>query len=260
MSAGAPPPAPAAGIAAVWLRHAAVWSRSWRTSLVGTLGEPLFYFLGLGYGLATLIPEAGGLPYLSFVAPGLMLSSLMYSATVESTYMTFSKMEHQKVYAGMILSPLTFAEIVGGEILWAATKGLMSGAAVLALCLLFGVARPWPGLLCLLVLALGGLTFAALGLIVTSAARGYDSFNYYFTFVVAPMFFFSGIFYPVEKLGEWVARIAWLFPLTHLVRLSRALALGRFEPPLWGDLAWVTVFAAIALFAAVRLMARRFHP
>jgi lipooligosaccharide transport system permease protein len=250
----------APGVAAVWLRHATVWSRSWRTSLVGTIGEPLFYFLGLGYGLGTFIPAAGGVPYLSFVAPGLMLSSLMYSTTIESTYMTFTKMEQQKVYASMILSPLSFDDILGGEILWAATKGVMSGATVLALCLIFGVARPWPGVLCLLVLALGGVIFSALGLIVTSTAKGYDSFNYYFTFVVAPMFFFSGIFFPLERLGEWAVRLTWLFPLTHLVRLSRAAALGRFEPSLWGDLAWLVVFAGLSLCAATRLMTRRFQP
>lgn len=250
----------AAGSAAVWLRHATVWSRTWATSLVGTIGEPLFYFLGLGYGLATLVPSVGGVPYLSYVAPGLMLSSAMHSATVESTYMSFSKMEHQKVYASMILSPLSFADIVGGELLWATTKGVLSGGTVLALCLLFGVARPWPGLLALPVLALGALTFSAMGLVVTSAARGYDSFNYYFTLAVAPMFFFSGIFFPVERLGAWVERLSWVFPLTHLVRLSRAVALGRFEPALWGDLAWAAAFAALALALAARLMARRFHP
>lgn len=254
----APPGLP--GPLLVWLRHAAVWSRTWRTSLVGTVGEPLFYFLGLGYGLATLIPEAGGVPYLHFVAPGLMLSSLMHSATVESTYMTFTKMEHQRIFASMILSPLSFRDILGGEILWAATKGMISGATVLALCLAFGVAEPWPGLAGLLVLAVGGLIFSALGLVVTSAARGYDSFNYYYTLFVAPMFFFSGIFFPVERLGETVARISWLFPLTHLVRLARATASGRFEPALWGDVAWVVLFAAVVLAAASRLMTRRFHP
>ena len=260
MIPGAASGASGAGIAAVWLRHAAVWSRAWRTSLVGTIGEPLFYFLGLGYGLATLIPEAGGVPYLAFVAPGLMVSSLMHSTTIESTYMTFTKMEHQKVFASMILSPLTFGEILGGELLWTATKGVMSGATVLALCLLFGIARPWPGLLCLLVIALGGVIFSALGHVVTSAAKSYDSFSYYFTLFVGPMFFFSGIFFPVERLGEWVARLSWLFPLTHLVRLSRALALERFDAALWGDVAWVAAFAAGSLFAAGRLMARRFHP
>ena len=96
----------------VWLRNATVWRKTWKTSLVGSIGEPLLYFIGLGIGLGTLIPSVDGRPYLHFVAPGLMLSSVMYSATIESTYSTFTKMEHQKGYASMILSPLTFSDIV----------------------------------------------------------------------------------------------------------------------------------------------------
>ena len=124
------------GAWAVWLRNATVWSRTWKTSLVGSVGEPLFYFFGLGYGLGTLIPDLGGTPYLHYVAPGLMLSSAMYSTTVEATYSTFTKMEHQRVYASMVLSPLHFSEILMGEVLWAMTKGLLSGGTVLLLSLL----------------------------------------------------------------------------------------------------------------------------
>lgn len=250
-----------AGVLAVWLRNAHVWRRSWKTSLVGSLGEPLFYFLGLGYGLGTLVPSLDGRPYLHFVAPGLMLSSAMYSATIEATYNTFTKMEHQRVFASMVIAPLGFEEIVLGEVLWAVTKGLLSGGMVLVLALLFGVGTPWPAVLGLPLLVLGGVIFASLGLLVTSVARGYDSFNYYFTLVVSPMFFFSGIFYPVHRLGPWVEAVAWVFPLTHLVRVARGLFFGAAgATPLWAELLWVSIFAAVALCLAVRRMARRFAP
>jgi lipooligosaccharide transport system permease protein len=244
----------------VWLRNAAVWRRSWKTSLVGSVGEPLFYFFGLGYGLGTLIPSVGGTPYLHFVAPGLMLSSTMYSATIEATYSAFTKMEHQKVYASMILSPLTFGDIVAGEILWAMTKGLISGGTILLLSLLFGIVAPWPGLLGILLILACGLIFACLGLIVTSLARGYDSFNYYFTLFIAPMFFFSGIFYPVESLGRWIEAAAWAFPLTHFVALSRMLTGSAAGVSAWGEILWLVLFAALVLRFSSRLLFRRFMP
>lgn len=248
-----------AGVVAVWLRNAHVWRRSWRTSLVGTLGEPLVYFLGLGYGLGTLIPSVGGQPYLHFVAPGLMLSSAMYGATIEATYNTFTKMEHQRVFASMALAPLGLGEIALGEVGWAATKGVMSGAAVLVLTVLFGIGSPSQAAASLPLVALAGLVFASLGLLVTSVARGYDSFNYYFTLFVSPMFFFSGIFYPVERLGRWVEAAAWFFPLTHLVRLSRSLFFGPpTAPALWRDALWLAVFTSAALFLGVRRVTRRF--
>ncbi len=242
----------------VWLRNARVWSRNWKTSLVGTIGEPLFYFLGLGYGLSTIVPPIGGLSYLNYVVPGLMLSAVMHSTTIEATYSTFSKLEHQQIHASMTLAPLTFEEIVLGEMLWAVTKGLASGITVLLLAFLTGVVPPWPGILLVGLLLLGGLIFASLGMIVTSLAKSYDSFNYYFTLVISPMFFFSGIFFPLDSLGPWAGVISWLFPLTHLVAVSRALCHGTAGGALLPELAWLTLFAVLAFAAAVKLMAKRF--
>lgn len=247
------------GAGVVWLRNARVWQRSWRTSLVGSLGEPLVYFLGLGYGLGTLVPSVSGRPYLHFVAPGLMLSSAMYSATIEATYNSFTKLEYQRVYASMALGSLGVEEIAWGEMLWAVTKGLMSGGTVLALSVLFGIGGGWQAALGLPLVALAGMVFGSLGLLVTSVARGYESFNYYFTLVVSPMFFFSGIFYPVERLGRWAEVAAWFSPLAHLVRVSRGLFFGATAVGgLWVDLLWLGIFGALAFGLAVRGILRRF--
>ncbi|MGE4343815.1 MAG: ABC transporter permease [Geoalkalibacter sp.] len=248
------------GFCWVWLRNAHVWRRSWKTSLVGVIGEPLFYFVGLGYGLSTVIPEIEGRSYLDFVVPGLMLSSVMYSTTIEATYSVFTKMAHQKIYASMVLAPLTFEEIVTGEMLWAVTKGMMSGATVLLLALFFGIAAPWPGILALILLFFAGVIFASLGMIVTSLARGYESFNYYFTLVLSPMFFFSGVFYPVDGMGPWVEALVNFFPLAHLVPLARALMYGQWCASLWVEVFWLGGFALVFYLFALRQMTRRFMP
>lgn len=242
----------------VWLRNARVWRKSWKTSLVGSIGEPLFYFFGIGFGLGSLIPSVNGGPYLNFIAPGLIFSSVMYSATIESTYSTFTKMEHQKVYASMVLSPLSFDEIVFGEMLWAVTKGIISGGTILALAVSFGVIGPWPAVAALAVILLAGLMFSSLGMIVTSEAKSYDFFNYYFTLIISPMFFFSGIFFPLSSLGDWAERIGWFFPLTHLVGLSRALSGGGSASA--GDAIWLAVFGLGVFLAAFSRMTRRFMP
>lgn len=244
----------------VWLRNATVWKRSWKTSLVGSVGEPLMYFVGLGYGLGTLIPAVAGQPYLHFVAPGLIITSVMQSVTIEATYANFTKMEHQKIFASMLLSPLTFADIVVGELLWAMTKGLLSGGTVLVLCLLFGVGELWPGLACLGLIFWAGLIFSCLGMIVTSMARGYDFFNYYFTLVISPMFFFSGVFYPVAGLGPWAEYVAWVFPLTHLTQFSRVLLTAAGDTVWWHEALWLAGFSVFVWVAAVQRMTRRFGP
>jgi len=248
------------GAISVWARNATVWRKNWKTSLVGSVGEPLFYVLGLGYGLGTIVPDIEGTPYLRYVAPGLMISSVMQSVTIESTYMIFTKMEHQRVYASMILSPLTFGDILLGEILWIMTKGLICGGTVLALLLAFGVGPVWPGIVGIPLILLSGFIFTSLGLIVTSLAGGYDSFNYYFTLFIGPMFFFSGIFFPVHNLGPWVERLALAFPLTHLVRISRSLLAGTPGASPVLSLCVVAVVTVVAFAAASTLMKRRFMP
>jgi lipooligosaccharide transport system permease protein len=249
-----------AGAASVWLRNATVWRATWKTSLVGAVGEPLLYVLGLGYGLGTVMPAIAGRPYLNFVAPGLMITSVMYSTTIEATYMTFTKMEHQKVYASMILSPLTFTDIILGEILWIMTKGLISGGTVLTVVLAAGISPIWPGLLGVPLILLAGFIFASLGMIVTSYSNGYDSFNYYFTLVISPMFFFSGVFFPTERLGAWIGGITQAFPLTHLVVLSRGLLGGAAGVPFLYSLGVVALFAVGSFTVANLLMQRRFMP
>ena len=250
----------ARGAAAVWLRNATVWRAHWKTSLVGSIGEPLLYVLGLGYGLGTVVPDIGGVPYLRFVAPGLMLSSVMQSATIESTYMAFTKMQHQRVFASMLLAPLTLGDVLLGEILWAATKGLICGGAVLALLLAAGVGEIWPGVLAVPLILLAGFIFASLGLVVASIARGYDSFNYYFTLFIAPMFFFSGIFFPVRGLGDWAYGLSWAFPLTPLVAIARGLLTGAPAGSLLAPLGAAALFAAAAFAGALTLVRRRFMP
>ena len=248
------------GEGSVWLRNATVWRATWKTSLVGAIGEPLFYLLGLGYGLGTIIPAVADRPYLHFVAPGLMITSVMYSTTIEATYMTFTKMEHQRVYACMILSPLTFADIILGEVLWVMTKGLISGGTILVVMVGTGNAPLWPGLLGVPLILLSGFIFASLGMIVTSFSKSYDFFNFYFTLVIAPMFFFSGIFFPTDRLGRWAVQITQVFPLTHLAVISRGILGGSIDATLLLPLGVVSLFAAAGFSAASILMQRRFMP
>jgi len=203
------------------------------------------------------VPAVDGVPYLRFVAPGLMVSSVMQSATIEATYGAFTKLEHQRVYASMVLSPLTFGDVVLGEILWAVTKGVLSGGTVLALIVILGVAPP--------AALLPGIPAAAArgpGLRHSRPDRDLARARLRFLQLLLharhlPMFLFSGIFFPVERLGPGVALIAGAFPLTHLVALSRT-SLGGGGPEPLAPLAGMALFAAAALAAAVGLLERRF--
>jgi lipooligosaccharide transport system permease protein len=143
----------------IWHRHMLVWKKMAIPSILGHLADPLIYMLGLGFGLGTLIPEMGGTSYILFLAAGTLCYSTMNSATFEALYSGFSRMHHQRTWEAILNTPITLDDIVISEILWAATKSLMSGVAVLLVIWIMGMSQHWLSLWTIPLALLVGLLF-----------------------------------------------------------------------------------------------------
>jgi lipooligosaccharide transport system permease protein len=240
-------------------RNLIVWRSYAAPSALGNFGEPLLYLLALGYGLGAIVPSIGGMSYAEFIAPGLMVSTVMYTATFEGTFGTYTRLTSQRTFDALLATPLTVSEIVAGEVLFGGIKASAGAASVLAVVALFGLAPSW---LALGVVPLGfvaGLMFSALAVAVTSLSKSYESFNYYFTLVIAPMFLFSGVFFPLDRTPEWVKALAAALPLTHVVAISRALVRGTPSAGLVLSLLAIVAFLGLGYAAALWLMRRRLH-
>jgi lipooligosaccharide transport system permease protein len=107
------------------------------------------------------------------------------------------------------------------------------------------------------VAALGGLAFAAFGMVFTGVLPTIEGFNLPVFLVITPMFLFSGTFFPLEQLPLWAQRFAWALPLTHLVHLARSVSLGVFPVQLFANAAYLALFGAVAYLVGVRAMVRR---
>ncbi|MCU0840421.1 MAG: ABC transporter permease [Thiobacillaceae bacterium] len=242
----------------VWRRNFDVWRKLAAPSILGNLADPLLYMLGLGYGLGQFLGEVDGVPYLTFLAAGTLAYSVMNSATFETLYSAFSRMHVQKTWDAILNTPLTLDDILLGELIWAASKSLLSGLAILAVIWALGLytdfwLTPW----LLPVIVLTGLCFAGLGLMVNAVAPNYDFFLYYFTLVITPMVLLSGVFYPTDALPAWLAAAAQWLPLTHAIALARPLVLGHWpDAPLLNVLV-LLAYAAAGYLAALRLTRRR---
>ena len=196
-------------------------------------------------------------PYAVFLTPGIIAFTAMNSATFETTIGSFTRMTEQNTYTAILATPCTVADVVAGDLLWAATKSAVAVTVVLALTAAFGLVQ---SPLAVAVVPLGfviGLLFGTLGMIVTAKAPSYDFFNYYFTFVFSVMFLFSGVFFPLATLPAWARALAWWLPLTHAVPLCRALTSGTASPWLLGDALWIVTVLAGAFVLAERLVRRR---
>jgi lipooligosaccharide transport system permease protein len=229
---------------AVWRRHFLVWRKLAIPSILGNLADPLLMLFGLGYGLGAVIGNVDGTSYFAFLAGGFLASSTMYAATFESLYSAFSRMHVQRTWEAIVNAPMMLEDVLAGEWLWAATKALAAGICMLAVVAAFGYASFTMSLAALLVVALIGLAFGALGLAINALASGYDFFSYYMTLVLTPMMMLSGVFFPVDKLPEAVQLIAQALPLYHGVALVRPLLAGEVPA---NALLHATVLVAYAL-------------
>ncbi|MBE7566807.1 ABC transporter permease [Acidithiobacillus thiooxidans] len=248
---------PNPGALAVVQRNFGVWRKLLLPSMLGNFGDPLLYLLALGYGLGHFVGHMDGMPYITFIASGIVASSVMNTASFEGLYSAFTRMSAQHTYAAMLATPLRVSDILAGEVLWAAIKGLISAIAIIIVASFFGAIQgPWVWL-SIPVILLSGLSFGSLALVMTAMARSYDFFMYYFTLAVTPMFLFCGVFYPLHSLPAFAQDIAQVLPLTHAVALMRPLLTGQLPRQVPYHLGVLLLYTLIPYLIAWRLLVRR---
>jgi lipooligosaccharide transport system permease protein len=245
------------GAVAVWRRNILVWRKLLVPAILMNFGEPLFYLLGLGYGLGRFVGEMSGMPYLAFLSSGIIASSAMTTASFEGMYSVFTRMVPQKTYEAILATPLEIDDILAGEMLWCATKSLFSGMAILAVATVLGVVGSWQALWTVPLVFLIGLCFAGPALIMSSLAYNYDFFNYFFVLIITPMYILCGVFYPVESLPPAVQGVVQFLPLTHAVVLTRSLVAGAVLTRPLLHIAVLILYAAVSFYIAVVLVRRR---
>lgn len=241
----------------VWQRNFLVWRKLALPSILGNLADPLIYMLGLGYGLGAMLPTVEGQPYVAFLAAGTVCASTMNAATFEALYSSFSRMHVQKTWDAILNTPLGLPDVVAGELVWAATKSLFSGAAILVVITALGLTNGPLLLWALPAIVLTGLAFAALGLIWNALAPSYDFFMYYFTLFITPMTLISGVFFPTDQLPAWLATLGSLLPLAQGVALVRPLLAGQVPQDVLLHVGVLLLTTVIAFGIALRLTRRR---
>jgi len=241
----------------VWRRHVLVWRKLSLPSLVGNFGDPLLYLLALGYGLGRFVGSMDGMPYITFLASGIVCSSAMNTATFESLYSAFTRMTTQQTWAGMLAAPLDVDDVVMGEMMWAGSKSVISAGAILVVAVGLGVAHGAQMLLVLPAALLIGVCFAAMALVVTAISKSYEFFLYYVTLVVTPMMLFCGVFFPLQGLPPSLQCVAAFLPLTHGVEIIRPLMTGRWPHAAVLHVAVLLAYTVASYWAATELARRR---
>jgi lipooligosaccharide transport system permease protein len=243
----------------VFWRNMVSYKRFVLTTFIASFIQPLFYLVTFGIGMGAYIGYFGGKPYLYFLVPGVLITSVMMSASFECMYGTFVKIIHEKLFDSLVATPVSAEDAVAGDILWGAFRGLFSGVLMMAVAIMMGVlpVSLLAVLLLLLLMVFAGVLFASLAMVVTSFAPNFDFFSYYSELVITPMLFFSGVFFPLDRFPGWMKTLAQFLPLTHAVEIARAVFSGSYTNRLIFNFAVIAVLELAAFLVAVRLMKRR---
>jgi len=238
--------------------------RTWKGSAISSFVVPLLYVLAMGVllgGFITGDPRKleGATSYLSFVAPGMLCAQSMTRAFGEVTYPVMGMIKWQRIYYGMIATPLSVRDIVFAQLTFVAVRVGLGSAVFVAVLAPFGVFESAGGVvLAFLLQLLIGTAFAAPVFALSAALKDESGYALVFRLGMIPMFLFSGAFFPVSNLDPWMEALAKATPLWHGVDLTRMLVLGRVD----GSTALVHVAYLVALtlvgwVLATRLLHRR---
>ena len=235
----------------------------WTTIAGEAVLTPLLYLIAMGVGLGRLVDAGsggvGGVSYLAFVGPGLLVASTVMTATGEFTYGVMDGFKWSKIYFARSATAASPWQVAVGELLAVGVRFLVQSLVFWLMLVGFGVAGwgSWP---IALVASLAALAFGA-PLMAFSAAQTDEGtqFTMIQRFVVAPMFLFAGTFFPLESMPVYLQWIGWISPMWHGTQVARLLAFGLPVPP-WlvaVHLAFLVVLVGLGTFLTVRNFERR---
>jgi lipooligosaccharide transport system permease protein len=244
-------------------RNFLVYRRVWRGSLFFSFLQPALFLVAMGIGVGTLVDRGdpsmlNGVPFLHFLAPGLLAAACMQTASFECSFPITGKMTWNRNYEAIHASPMRITDMVIGELLWLSVRLSMVAVAFTSVIAAFGIPRSPLALLAVPAAMLTGLAFGAPIMAFAATRRRGGSFNGLFRFVITPLFLFSGVFFPISRLPEALQVVAWFTPLFHGVQLVRGLVLAAGPSPLWAVHAgYLLAMLAIGVLLAVRTFRRK---
>jgi lipooligosaccharide transport system permease protein len=246
--------------------NARVYKRVWRGSVASTFLIPLLYLAAMGMGLGTLVDDTGtgdlaGLRYIEFLAPGLMAAAAMQTGAGEGSFVVFAGIKWRRTYHAILSTPVTVPELVLGHLGWAGIRVLMTTGAFAIVSVVLGVLSPVQALAAILPATLTGVAFTAGVTAYSSNLDDDQGLPALFRFGIVPMFLFSGTFFPVSQLPDWIEPLAAVTPLWHGVELSRAWAFGT--APAWPVALHVGVLVLVLVVGTVlafRTFATKLQP
>jgi lipooligosaccharide transport system permease protein len=246
-----------AALRGVIVREIVNFSSFWRSSTFSSTVDPTIYLLAFGFGFGALVSRVAGYRYIDFVATGIVATTVLFSGAFPAMYGTFVKYTFQHTYDAILAAPVDTEELVTGEALWVAARTGIYGCVPMLVAMVFGLAPSWGMLLVPGIAALAGFGWAGFGIFIAAKSSKIESFSYWQSGLLTPMFLVAGTFFPLTRLPTWAQVLGNVNPLFHCVQLVRHVVFGAESVADLGHLAFLIVFALVSWRLAIRFMERK---
>ena len=241
----------------VMVREIVNFSAFWRSSTFSSTVDPTIYLLAFGFGFGSLVSTVAGYSYIDFVGTGIVATTVLFSGAFPAMYSTFVKYQFQHTYDAILAAPVDTEELVTAEAMWIAARTGVYGCVPMLVAMVFGLDPSWGMLLVPFIAALAGFGWAGFGIFIAAKAKSIESFSYWQSGLLTPMFLVAGTFFPLDQLPQWAQVLGQLNPLYHCVQLVRSAVFGFVGWADVGHVAFLVGFALVSWRLAIKYMERR---
>jgi lipooligosaccharide transport system permease protein len=246
-------------------RELLIWRRFWHTSVLTGVLVPLLFLGALGLGLGGLIDknqgQVGGVDYLVFVAPGILIATALQAASMESLWPVMGGIKWIKTFHAAVATPLSPGAVYAGYVTWIGLRAVINATLFLAVAAVLGAVPSFWGVLAIPAAALGAVAFSAPLCAYTASQDSDLSFPVIVRVGIMPMFLFSGTFFPVDQLPTGLQVLARITPMWHAVELCRAATTGTLGAiPVAAHVGYLVAFVAAGSWFGVRQFTRKLSP
>jgi len=238
----------------LWLRQL---KRYWRSKarIVGSLGQPVLFLIGLGFGMKSMFSRAGEGNYINFLVPGVISQAIIFTAIFNGVELIWDK--QFGFLKETLVAPVSRLKIVFGRTLGGATIATLQGLAVFVLTLFFGFRFQQLAIFpAIAIMFLVSLLYTALGTAIASTLKDFHGFQLIMNFLVMPSFFLSGALFPLNDAPTLLKTAAKINPLTYGVDALRQILTKTAFFSLTTDVLVLTLVTILFLFAAGYLFSK----
>lgn len=235
------------------------------TMFAMALGTPFLYLFAFGVGLATLVTKnqgpdgVGGVSYLEFVAPALLINAAVLVSSEEFMFGILMGFKWNPIFTGMNAAPISGRQIVDGVFIFIAIRSFVTVGIYYVVVLVFGGLHGATSLAIIPIALLSGFAFSLIGAYAATITEDRGQFNIVNRVILLPLTLFSGTFFPLTQLPIGLQVIGWLSPIWHGTQLARQVAYHLSEP-FWLTIIHVAYLAVLAIVGwqlCVRISVRR---